>query len=127
MTKLPPTAALRSCPTDWRFSRSSATLSRSIWISDCGWSILVSITGGNANMPLCAAFCCSCCANSRISLCSAVEARMSSTGKLPPPGREGGTTANVCTPGIAATFADNSGSTWKTLRLRSVQGFRPSP
>ena len=40
------------------FRPSEATLSRSITSSTSGWSILVSMIGGKANMPLAAAFCC---------------------------------------------------------------------
>jgi hypothetical protein len=46
---------------------------------------------------------------------------------LPPPGSAGGMTGKVCTPGMAATFWATSGRIWKALRLRSVQGFRPTP
>ena len=49
LTKLPPTAAETSAPTCSRLKPSAATLSRSIWISVCGWSNFVSMIGGNQN------------------------------------------------------------------------------
>ena len=87
-------------------------------ISDCGWSIFTSIGGGNQNFPLAAAFCWSCLAKSRISDSSAVEAMTNSTGKVPPPGSAGGSTAKVSTPGICETRCWISGSTWAVVRFR---------
>ena len=85
------------------------------------------MSGGNAKMPLFAAACCSCCAKPRISALSAVEASTTSTGNCPPPGSAGGTMGKVCTPGMAATFPCTSGRIWEAVRLRSVQGLRPTP
>ena len=65
---------------------SAATLSRSrITSSTSGWSTLVSMVGGKANMPLVAQICCNCSANFRISSGSAVEDRTRLTGKFSPP------------------------------------------
>ena len=108
-----------------RLSPSWATFSRSITISDSGWSIFTSMSGGKANMPLLAAFSCSCSAKPRISAVSAVEAMTNSTGKLPPPGSAGGRMGKVWMPGMAATFCCTSGRIWKAVRLRSFHGFSP--
>ena len=82
-------------------SPSAATLSRSKTSSISGWSILRSMMGGNANMPLVAATCCNCCANDKICSGSAVADRMNSTGKFPPPGSAGGGTIVERMPGDA--------------------------
>jgi len=96
-------------------------------ISDCGWSTFTSMGGGNQNLPLSAAFCCSCLANSRISLSSAVEAMTNSTGKVPPPGSAGGSTANASIPGMAEIRCWISGSTCAVVRFRWLQGLSPTP
>ena len=95
--------------------------------SDCGWSILTSISGGKANMPLCIAFCWILLANSRICPVSAVEARTNSTGNWPPPGSAGGVTGNIWMPGMACSFCCTSGMIWKMVRLRSSHGLTTMP
>src|SRR2546421_8189316 len=83
--------------------------------------------GGKANIPLSAAFCCSCWANARISLGSAVEAMTNSTGKLQQSGSAGGTMEKDWIPRTGATFALTSGRILKALRLRSSHGFNTTP
>ncbi len=78
-------------------------------------------------MPLFAAASWSLLAKPRISAVSAVEAMTNSTGKLPPPGSAGGRMGKVWMPGMAATFCCTSGRIWAAERLRSFQGFSPSP
>src|ERR1039458_5181688 len=68
---------------------SAATLSRSMTTSTSGWSSLVSMIGGNANMPLAAALVCNISAYLRIVSGSAVAPMTNSTGNWPPPGSAG--------------------------------------
>ena len=102
-------------------------MSRSSTISACGWSILVSMIGGNANIPLAVAFFCSSRAISRISCGSAVEARMNSTGKFPPPGNAGGVTGNMFTPAKRESCCATSGRISFGVRSRSLHGLSTMP
>ena len=104
-----------------------ATLSRSMTNSAWGWSILTSITGGNANILLCIAFICSRLASSSICAVSAVEARMNSTGKSPPPGRAGGVTGKMRIPGIFCSSCWTPGRMSNTVRSLSSHGLTTIP
>ena len=116
-----------SWPTDCKFNPSWATFSRSMTISASGWSTFTSMSGGKANIPLLAAFSCSCFAKLRISAESAVDAMTNSTGKFPPPGRAEGRMGKVWIPGMVLTFRCTSGRICADDRVRSFQGFSPIP
>ena len=83
--------------------------------------------GGKANMPLAAAFSCNWRAISRICSGSAVEARMNSTGKLPPPGSAGGVTARTLIPEIFSSLAESPGKISLGVRSRSLHDLSRMP
>ena len=116
-----------SSPICRRSSPIEAILSRSSTISACGWSIFVSMIGGKANIPLAVAFSCNWRAKSRMTWGSAVEAMTNSTGKFPPPGKAGGTTAKRLIPGMVASLAETSGRISLGVRSRSPQDLRTMP
>ena len=79
------------------------------------------------NIPLANAFCTSWFANATSCSGSAVEAMTKSTGKLPPPGSEGGTSEMTRTPGIFENPAAAATCSCSVLFFRSVHGLVTMP
>ena len=110
------------------FRPSEATLSRSITSSTSGWSILVSMIGGKANMPLVAAFCCNCCGELQDHLRlggggdDELDRELAAAGQ-----RRRAWPTMVRMPGMRLTFCCTSGTIWNTVRLRSPQGLSTRP